>query len=131
MCDEEKKTTVGRYVGKSKNEQQTHFTLMTKRVRKPKTNLFFYILRFNCVRYFGLRMYKPLSGAWLKRIIQDPGPKKYRCTGIITENCVCYKAALKFLLNCVRSHWLLRSHMTSINENVSRQNLCKICNVRG
>ena len=29
----------------------------------------------------------------------------------------------KFLLNSVRSHWLLRGHMTSNNETVSRQNL--------
>ena len=29
----------------------------------------------------------------------------------------------KFLLNSARSHWLLRGHMTSNNETVSRQNL--------
>ena len=28
----------------------------------------------------------------------------------------------KFLLNSARSHWLLRGHMTSNNETVSRQN---------
>ena len=29
----------------------------------------------------------------------------------------------KFLPNSVRSHWLLRGHMTSNNKTVSRQNL--------
>ena len=29
----------------------------------------------------------------------------------------------KFLPNCQRSHWLLRGHMKSNNETVSRQNL--------
>ena len=38
MCDQEKKTTVNRYLTKSKNEQQTHLNLTTK---NPKQRPFF------------------------------------------------------------------------------------------
>ena len=34
-----------------------------------------------------------------------------------------YQYSWKFPPNNVRSHWLLRGHMTSNNETVSRQNL--------
>ena len=34
-----------------------------------------------------------------------------------------YSWKYKFLPNCQRSHWLLRGHMKSNNETVSRQNL--------
>ena len=34
-----------------------------------------------------------------------------------------YSWKYKFFPNCQRSHWLLRGHMKSNNETVSRQNL--------
>ena len=96
----------------------------------PKQISFFYILRFNCVRYFGLRMYKPSSGGLAEKDHSRSRSSKAQMYSDY-KNCVCYIAGWKFLLNSAPSHWLLRSHSTSINETVSRQNLCKICDVRG
>ena len=65
ICDQEKKTTVSWYCmweNQRMNDKLISF-LRRREEGNPKQFFFFYILRFNCVRYFGLRMYKPSSGA--------------------------------------------------------------------
>ena len=65
----------------------------------PKQISFFYILRFNCVRYFGLRMYKPSSGGLAEKDHSRSWSSKAQMYGDY-KNCVCYIAGWKFLLNC-------------------------------
>ena len=63
----------------------------------------------------------------------------YRNTACFSNdnNQCCYIAGIwNFFPNSARSHWLLRGHMTSDNETVSRQKSlsgqhCKIYDVRG
>ena len=64
----------------------------------PKQISFFYILRFNCVRYFGFKMYKPSSGGLAEKDHSRSRSSKAQMYSDY-KNCVCYIAGWKFLLN--------------------------------